>query len=79
MMMGGLELRSNSAAKMPMSLGSLSKRHPGFAITPRQWETRWKMRMAADRKFIDASHPGIYHYKRPEPQMRTLMQKLKGE
>lgn len=38
-----------------------------------------KMRMVAHGKFLDAHHHGIYHYKRPEPQMKTLMQKLKGE
>jgi hypothetical protein len=34
------------------------------------------MRMAADGKFINANHPGIYHYKKPEEAKQSLFKKL---
>jgi hypothetical protein len=41
-----------------------------------------KMRLAADGKYIDANHSGIYHYKTPTPEKEvkaTLLDKLKGK
>jgi hypothetical protein len=34
------------------------------------------MRMAADGKFINANHPGIYHYKKQEEAKQSLFKKL---